>query len=467
MLEAHHGQNSPAELPLRSLSSMTLMPLVSMAPRLAGACRGLCLRFGVGAHVLKPSSTSRTRSGPTLVALRSAIATTSAGSIPECLGTCWGPRSRSRSRARPAPRPTLAPRSPRTPSTCRPGPPRSAAATGLRPGLVVRSAEQRVDPSLESGSHASRWLAAAATTRRSGRRTAALQRLPDARLRWSGSAPPPARRRRAGCRWRWSARQAYAGRGGRPDRVRDRGWSVPLVEVRPPRKSSTRWSEPTDRTSPRCPSRPAPEPRQPVIGKRDRSRTPPPPAPTPTRAHDRVVAVARSARESPRRRARRRTRGVHVPLWHPGLPAPTALRSNRMVRFADDLVVPRRRTLAGRAQALGDHRPVRHARRLRPDRDEVAATFRMLAQAKAGSTRARARRLQRRLELGRRRRPAGLPRPPPRDPPVRPGTPRRPGHPRPPQGRRQPLVDRRRIGGRGSSRERSLAPTRPSITSVR
>ena len=43
MLEAHHGQNSPAELPLRSLSAMTLMPLVSMAlmaPRLTGAVCG-------------------------------------------------------------------------------------------------------------------------------------------------------------------------------------------------------------------------------------------------------------------------------------------------------------------------------------------------------------------------------------------------------------------------------------------
>src|SRR5688572_16574458 len=40
MFAAAHGQNRLTELPLRSLSSMTLMPLVSIGPRLAGASRG-------------------------------------------------------------------------------------------------------------------------------------------------------------------------------------------------------------------------------------------------------------------------------------------------------------------------------------------------------------------------------------------------------------------------------------------
>ena len=217
MLEAHHGQNSPAELPLRSLSSMTLMPLVSMAPRLAGACAGSACGSVSVRHVLKPSSTSQ-----------------------------------------------------------------RAVTSG--------SAHSRVAASLP---------ASASITR------------------------------------------------GRPG------------------------------------------------------------------PHD-------------------------LPLTAP------PLEPQQVVRFADDLVMYLDdERWQGALKHSGIIVPVRHAETVFDlTEDEVAATFRMLAQAKdwLDGVRTRARRLQRRLELRRRRRPAGLPRPPARDPPLRPGTPRRPGHPRPPQGRRQPLV---------------------------
>src|SRR5262245_45345118 len=39
MFDAHHGQNSPEGEPLRSDSSMTLMPFASMAPGAVGALR--------------------------------------------------------------------------------------------------------------------------------------------------------------------------------------------------------------------------------------------------------------------------------------------------------------------------------------------------------------------------------------------------------------------------------------------
>ena len=79
MFEAHQGQNSPAAVPLRSDSSMTLMPLASMAPRgrRGLACRGLV----DGGHGV-PFLTRPVSSGPIRAAVRSATATTSVGSIP-------------------------------------------------------------------------------------------------------------------------------------------------------------------------------------------------------------------------------------------------------------------------------------------------------------------------------------------------------------------------------------------------
>ncbi len=169
---------------------------------------------------------------------------------------------------------------------------------------------------------------------------------------------------------------------------------------------------------------------------------------------DRVVAV-RTGQLGERRRGRLRlvvpVGDGHVPTLallpraQPGCPAPTARPWNaqQVVRFADDLV----RYLdderwQGALKHSGIIVPVRHAETVFDlTADEVAATFRMLARRQGvARPRARTRRLQRRLERRRGRRPAGLPRPPARDPPLRPGTPRRPGHPRPSQGRRQRLV---------------------------
>ena len=67
MFEAHHGQNSPAGVPLRSDSSMTLMPLASMAP---GAGRCLAGRRLVDRGHVVPFLTRSASSGPIRAAVR-------------------------------------------------------------------------------------------------------------------------------------------------------------------------------------------------------------------------------------------------------------------------------------------------------------------------------------------------------------------------------------------------------------
>ena len=227
MLDAHHGQNRPDGVPLRSDSSMTLMPLVSIAP---GAAGRLGSASSVVVHAVHPP-----RSGPPAAARSvrpsaSATTTTSSGSIP----ASSTPRSRSRSRARPAPSHILAPRSPRGPSTSRARPRRSGVAT--RPRRASRSAARgaRRRPPRRAWGPA-RGRAPAAGRPAVGEVDEARDR-PAARSRSGSGGRGRARRgrtpsRRAATRWRWSAPPSCSPRPRRCGSVHHRVEARALVEM--------------------------------------------------------------------------------------------------------------------------------------------------------------------------------------------------------------------------------------------
>ena len=264
MLDAHHGQNSWAGVPLRSrlvddVDAVGLdRPGSPVRDRWVPVCGAVSVLMLLGSPRQRAIH-ERSESPRDVVgySCRQTLLDESDHQRPDQRGAALGdpdhfggvdpqalhsrvPRSRSRSRAPRAPRPTLAPRSPRTPSTCRPGRRRSAAASRPRPRSrsAVRRAGRRHLP-------AARGRRLAGDRPQPGRpgvgqvdEPRALQGrrpLSWARFRWSRMStgcPSSTSSRRLPLALVSTASRTPAAAAVRT-RVRDGGGPVPLVEVGP------------------------------------------------------------------------------------------------------------------------------------------------------------------------------------------------------------------------------------------